>query len=79
MILRIIIDKKQKLPNGTTEALQKEAARRLLTRWPELVIGVIRGQRNDVEVKRTTAEERDAILEVVQEVWEDPDSWMPAT
>ncbi|MGU5657939.1 MULTISPECIES: DinI-like family protein [Aeromonas] len=79
MILRIIIDKKQKLPNGTTEALQKEAARRLLTRWPELVIDVIRGQRNDVEVKRTTAEERDAILEVVQEVWEDPDSWMPAT
>lgn len=79
MILRIIIDKKQKLPNGTTDALQKEAARRLLTRWPELVIDVIRGQRNDVEVKRTTAEERDAILEVVQEVWEDPDSWMPAT
>ena len=79
MILRIIIDKNQKLPNGTTEALQKEAARRLLTRWPELAIDVIRGQRNDVEVKRTTAEERDAILEVVQEVWEDPDSWMPAT
>lgn len=79
MILRIIIDKKQKLPNGTTEALQKEAARRLLTRWPELVIDVIWGQRNDVEVKRTTEEERDAILEVVQEVWEDPDSWMPAT
>lgn len=79
MILRIIIDKKQKLPDGTTEALQREAACRLLTRWPELAIDVIRGQRNDVEVKRTTEEERDAILEVVQEVWEDPDSWMPAT
>lgn len=79
MILHIIIDKKQKLPNGTLEALQQEASRRLLTRWPALTIDVIRGQRNDVEVKRTTDEERDAILEVVQEVWEDPDSWMPAS
>lgn len=79
MILRIIIDKTQKLPNGTTESLQQEAARRLHKRWPELTIDVIRGLRTEIEVKRTTDEEREAILEAVQEIWEDPDSWMPAT
>ncbi|MNF28228.1 DNA damage-inducible protein I [compost metagenome] len=79
MILRIIIDKTQKLPNGTTESLQQEAARRLHERWPELTIDVIRGLRTEIEIKRTTDEEREAILEAVQAIWEDPDSWMPAT
>lgn len=79
MILRIIINKTQQLPKGTIEALHKEACHRLHRRWPDLNIEVTRGPNNDVVVRRTTSKDKDAILEVVQAIWEDPDSWMPAT
>ncbi|MGY4028423.1 DinI-like family protein [Aeromonas rivuli] len=79
MILRIVINKQQKLPNGAVEALQREAARRLHRRWPELTIEVMRGLNNEVVVRRTTDSDKEAILEFVQEIWEDPDAWMPVT
>ena len=77
MILRIVISKAQELPKGAIESLHKETNRRLHRRWPELSIEVIRGVNNEVIVKRTSDKDKKAILEAVQELWEEADAWMP--
>lgn len=79
MRLEIIIDKKHQIPTSTMEALRQELLKQLGEPFPDLHVRVAPGSAMALTVSRASKEDRERAEAMVQEVWENSDSWMPET
>ena len=77
MRLEIIIDRKHQIPTSTMEALRQELLKQLGERFPDLHVRVAPGSAMALTVSRASKEEKELAEAMVQEVWENADSWMP--
>lgn len=77
MRLEIIIDKKHGISLETIEALANELNRQLTARFSDLCIRVATGSAMSMSITKASKEEKTMIEELVQEVWENSESWMP--
>ncbi|MBG6247027.1 MULTISPECIES: DinI-like family protein [Symbiopectobacterium] len=72
MKVEVTIAKEKKLPNGASEALQKEFGRRLEARYPYCQLTVRRAGSDGLTVFGV---DRDEVSEMLQETWESADDW----
>ena len=77
MRLEIIIDKKHQNPTSTMEALRQELLKQLGEKFPDLHVRVAPGSSMSLTVSRASKEDKELAEAMVQEVWENADSWMP--
>jgi len=77
MRLEIIIDKKHQVPTSTMEALRQELLKQLGEKFPDLHVRVAPGSAMALTVSRASKEDKELAEAMVQEVWENADSWMP--
>ena len=77
MRLEIIIDRKHQIPTATMEALRQELLKQLGERFPDLHVRVAPGSAMALTVSRASKEDRELAETMVQEVWENAESWMP--
>ena len=77
MRLEIIIDKKHQIPTSTMEALRQELLKQLGEPFPDLHVRVAPGSAMALTVSRASKDDRERAEAMVQEVWENSDSWMP--
>ena len=75
MRLEIIIDRKHQIPTSTMEALRQELLKQLGERFPDLRVAP--GSAMALTVSRASKEDKELAEAMVQEVWENADSWMP--
>lgn len=76
MRLEIIIDKKHGIALETIEALANELNRQLTVKFSDLSIRVATG--SAMSISKASKEDKIMIEELVQDVWENSESWMPA-
>ena len=77
MRLEIIIDKKHGIALETIEALANELNRQLTARFTDLSIRVATGSAMSMSISKASKEDKVMIEELVQDVWENSESWMP--
>ncbi|PJG58390.1 DinI family protein [Aeromonas cavernicola] len=77
MRLEIIIDKKHQIPTSTMEALRQALLKQLGETFPDLHVRVAPGSTMSLTVSRASKEDKERAEAMVQEVWENADSWMP--
>ncbi|HCT5130527.1 TPA: DinI family protein [Aeromonas hydrophila] len=77
MRLEIIIDKKHQVATSTMEALRQELLKQLGEKFPDLHVRVAPGSAMALTVSRANKEDKELAEAMVQEVWENADSWMP--
>ena len=77
MRLEIIIDRKHQIPTTTMEALRQALLKQLGEKFPDLHVRVAPGSAMALTVSRASKEDRELAEAMVQEVWENADSWMP--
>ena len=77
MRLEIIIDRKHQIPTATMEALRQELLKQLGEQSPDLHVRVAPGSAMALTVSRASKEDRELAEAMVQEVWENAESWMP--
>ncbi len=75
MKVEVTIDKLKKLPNGATEALQKEFGRRLAARYSDCKLTVRRAGSDGLTVYGGEFGVKEQISEMLQETWESADDW----
>ncbi len=78
MRLEIIIDKKHGIALETIEALANELNRQLTVKFSDLSIRVATGSAMSMSISKASKEDKVMIEELVQDVWENSESWMPA-
>nr|WP_321272742.1 DinI-like family protein [uncultured Tolumonas sp.] len=77
MRLEIIIDKKHGIGLETIEALANELNRQLTVKFVDLSIRVATGSAMSMSISKASKEDKVMIEELVQDVWENSESWMP--
>ena len=77
MRLEIIIGRKHQIPTATMEALRQELLKQLGEQFPDLHVRVAPGSAMALTVSRASKEDRELAETMVQEVWENAESWMP--
>ena len=77
MRLENIIDKKHGIGLETIEALANELNRQLTARFTDLSIRVATGSAMSMSISKASKEDKVMIEELVQDVWENSESWMP--
>ena len=77
MRLEIIIDKKHGIALETIEALANELNRQLTVKVSDLSIRVATGSAMSMSISKASKEDKVMIEELVQDVWENSESWMP--
>jgi DNA-damage-inducible protein I len=77
MRLEIIIDKKHGIGLETIEALANELNRQLTAKFTDLSIRVATGSTMAMSISKASQEDKVMIEELVQDVWENSESWLP--
>ncbi|MCZ4263388.1 DinI family protein, partial [Limimaricola sp. G21655-S1] len=77
MRLEIIIDSKQQIPTSTMEALRQELLKQLGEKFPDIHVRVAPGSAMALTGSRASTEDNALAEAMVQEVWENAESWMP--
>lgn len=76
MHVEIILDKEQKIKNGTISALESELYKRLMPAFPGTKIRIRQGTMTALDVTgKEPKEDKERAREIIQSVWED-DSWL---
>ncbi|MGG4607868.1 DinI-like family protein [Providencia sp. Me31A] len=77
--IRFNSNKKGKLPTGTFEALQKEIAKRLSAKYPDLNIDINWGTQDNLSIDGLGKNEKKTYIEeTLEEIFNDGD-WLPET
>ncbi|MFG0833408.1 DinI-like family protein [Aeromonas bivalvium] len=77
MRLEIIIDRKKQVSPDIMAALEQELLKQLGRRFPDIQVRVAGGSNMALNITRASKEEKELLEELVQEVWENAESWMP--
>ncbi|MGG4625142.1 DinI-like family protein [Serratia odorifera] len=75
LYVEVTIDKKKPLPAGAASALAIELNKRLQRKFPDIEATVRMASMDGLSVRNGTPTDREAIEEVLQEVWESADDW----
>lgn len=75
MRIEIMIDKEQKISQGTLAALEAELYKNLLPAFPKTSIRIRKGSANGIELSGIRGDEdKKNVMDILQAVWQD-DSW----
>ncbi|MGY3867689.1 DinI-like family protein [Aeromonas bivalvium] len=77
MRLEIIIDRKKQVSPDIMAALEQELLKQLGRHFPDIQVRVAGGSNMALNITRASKEEKELLEELVQEVWENAESWMP--
>jgi DNA-damage-inducible protein I len=77
MRLDIVIDKKHGIGLDIIEALANELNRQLTAKFSDLSIRVATGSAMSMSITKASKEDKIMIEELVQDVWENSESWLP--
>ncbi|MCS3454060.1 DinI family protein [Aeromonas rivuli] len=77
MRLEIIIDRKKQVSPDTMAALEQELLKQLGRRFPDIQVRVAGGSNMALNITRASKEDKELVEELVQEVWENAESWLP--
>lgn len=77
MRIEVLFDKKEKIAQGTMEALCKEMEKRITPVYPSARFRVAKSSATALLISGTKDNnEKEKIQSILQEIWED-DSWLP--
>lgn len=77
MRVEVLLDKNNKSLSSTVlQALEKELKARVTAHYPDAKFRIAESSNTNIQVLGANAEDRDKVLEIIQELWESND-WIP--